>query len=113
MFLTTESPSSLRQRSFQNRDQLKKRGGTMTRRSNKLFSILLFASGIFFFSNALAQAQACTQAVYLFRHAEDQSNVSPTRLTDVGNRHAALYPGMIDQLKTTLGICAVQRVFAM
>jgi hypothetical protein len=76
----------------------------------QLLSISLFVLGIFF-SNA-AQAQSCTPAVYLFRHAEDQ-NGFPSMLTSIGKTHAKLYPMMINQLRTTFGLCPVQRVFAM
>jgi hypothetical protein len=107
-----------------------KRGGTMTCHIKQLLSISLFALGIFlsnaafgiFFSNA-AQAQ-CTPTLYLFRHAEDVDNEKPppnqpAGLTAVGTTHAMLYadmenrPGMISQLQNTLGLCPVQRVFAM
>jgi hypothetical protein len=87
----------------------------MACRNNKLFFILLFAPVIFFFSNTLAQAQACKQVVYLFRHAEDVDDVFPTQLTPAGVAHAALYQMMIEQLETafTPNLCAVNRVFAM
>jgi hypothetical protein len=79
----------------------------MTRHNKTLFSILLFALGTFFSNSAQAQL-LCKQAVYLFRHAEDDNG-----LTSVGKAHAKLYPAMINQLQGTRGICPVQRVFAM
>jgi hypothetical protein len=96
---------------------MKKGGGPMTCRNNKLFSILFFALGVFF-SNA-AQAQ-CTPTLYLFRHAEDVDTKQPPPnqgavLTAVGAQHAALYQPMITQLEMDLGAqspCRVQRVFA-
>ncbi len=59
----------------------------------------------------------CTPVAYLFRHAEEGSS-RPTDLTDdtllpVGNRHAALYPGMIQRLQEKSGYCPVEAVFAM
>jgi hypothetical protein len=82
----------------------------MTCHIKQLLSISFFALGISF-SNA-AQAQSCTSTIYLFRHAEDK-NGFPSMLTSVGDTHAKLYPMMINQLQTTFGLCAVQRVFAM
>jgi hypothetical protein len=80
----------------------------MTSRNNKLFSILLFALGVFF-SNT-AQAQSCQPVLYLFRHAEDVN----TALTSVGNRHADLYPSMVRRLEeSSFNHCPVARVFAM
>jgi hypothetical protein len=83
----------------------------MTCRNSKLFSILLFAAGIFFLNAPPLQAQACAQAVYLLRHAEDQD--SPKQLTPAGMVHAAFYPIMIGDLEDTAGLCKVQRVLAM
>jgi hypothetical protein len=79
----------------------------MTCHIKQLLSLSLFALGIFF-SNA-AQAQVCTPTIYLFRHAEDGAN----GLTNVGMRHAKLYPMMITHLQTVFHFCPVQRVFAM
>lgn len=86
----------------------------MTCRNNKLFSILLFALGIFLSNLPPAQAQqACQPALYLFRHAEDESG--RVALTSVGKTHANLYPAMITQLQETFTpkLCPVKRVFAM
>ena len=80
----------------------------MTCRNNKLFSILLFASSIFFL-NPPAQAQACTPTVYLFRHAEDLS--VGVGLTDAGKQHAELYPQMLLQYQSAE--CPLKRVLAM
>ena len=90
----------------------------MTCRTDKLLSVLLFAPGIFFFSNTLAQAQACTPVLYLFRHAEDKVVNRKNVLTDSGMKHAKLYPDMIELLEKTYltspaTLCPVQRVFAM
>jgi hypothetical protein len=82
----------------------------MTLHTKQLLSLSLFALGIFI-SNA-EQAQSCTPTLYLFRHAEDVPDVFPTRLTPAGQKHASLYPAMIDQLAGTLGHCDVKRVFA-
>jgi hypothetical protein len=86
-----------------------KKGGTMTCRSNELFSILLFASSIFFL-NPPAQAQACTPIVYLFRHAEDEAR--RVELTNAG-KHAALYPEMLLQYQSIFSDCPIKRVLAM
>jgi hypothetical protein len=78
----------------------------------QLLSLSLFALGIFF-SNA-AQAQVCTPTIYLFRHAEDgKDKDNHPVLTNVGMRHAKLYPIMITQLQTVFHFCPIQRVFAM
>jgi hypothetical protein len=84
---------------------------------NKLFSILLF-SGMFFLNAPPVQAQACKQAVYLLRHAEDQDE--PKQLSENGMQHAELYAGeaglfnsMIDDFGTSAKLCTVQAVFAM
>jgi hypothetical protein len=91
---------------------MKKRGGPMTCRNNKLFSILLFAAGMFFLNAPPVQAQVCKQAVYLLRHAEDQD--TPKQLTVNGMKHANLYPDMVAGLQNPpADLCKVQRVFAM
>jgi hypothetical protein len=82
----------------------------MTRRNDKLLSILLFASGIFLL-NPVAQAQTCTPTVYLFRHAEDIDGSFPTQLTPEGIKHAQLYPSMLEHFQTTQ--CPLKRVLAM
>jgi hypothetical protein len=94
---------------------MKKRGGTMTCRSNELFSILLIASSIFFL-NPPTQAQACTPTVFLFRHAEDKTNTKTNlpELTPAGVKHASLYPEMVDQyLSMMTDLCPIKRVLAM
>jgi hypothetical protein len=85
----------------------------MTCRGNELFSILLFAFGIFLL-NPPAQAQACTPTVYLFRHAEDQtSSTGHPELTAAGKKHAALYPEMVSQYQSIFSDCPIKRVLAM
>src|SRR5438874_10323679 len=78
---------------------------------SKLGAAIAAATFILVNSSNAVQAQSCTSAVYLFRHAEDRSDVS--ELTSVGKTHAKLYQMMIDQLQTTFGLCPVKRVFAM
>jgi hypothetical protein len=94
----------------------------MTCHIKGLLFISLFALGVFV-SNA-AQAQTCTQVLYIFRHAEDVDTTKPppgqsAGLTAVGKRHAQLYPDLIRQLRatvlqgTTAPPCVLGRVFAM
>jgi hypothetical protein len=75
---------------------------------------LLVASSIFFL-NPPTQAQACTPTVFLFRHAEDQTNKKTNlpELTPAGEEHAALYPEMVSQDLSTTSDCPIKRVLAM
>ena len=59
--------------------------------------------------NAAAASSDCTPVVYAFRHAEDEGQ----HLTPVGDRHAALYPGMVDGFGTSHNYCPVGFVYSM
>lgn len=88
-------------------------------------ALVLCAMSILAVSSALAQA--CTPVVYAFRHAEDTNPPGGTpggspplfALTPTGQRHAELYPTMIEAFQSALAadkkpnnFCPVGKVYA-
>jgi hypothetical protein len=73
-----------------------------------LYFLTGFVSLPLFFSSAAAAA-LCTPVVYAFRHAEDQGR----DLTEVGERHANLYPSMLWCFGAAHNYCPVGYVYSM
>ena len=70
--------------------------------------VLLVSSSLL---GPLAVQASCTPVVYLFRHAEDEMEVND--LTEVGDAHAELYPGMVNGFGAAQDYCPVGFVYAL
>jgi hypothetical protein len=72
--------------------------------------LLVFIGSLLSFSSSV-RAQGCTPVVYVFRHAEEE-DAPANGLTDVGQRHAFLYPEMLAAFGAANNYCPVAFVYA-